>query len=381
MGWWMWWACAQEPQTCVPAPLAEGTAAADPLPTSVRWGAWETYERLPDDVDAAVEGARDQARAAGLEVARIHVGWDELEPGPGRFQLDGLTTQLDAAAGLAVQLLIETVDSEGFSLPRDLVTGDGALVDGLSFDDPLVTDRFACLLDQVLPALDDHPVFAISVGNEPDTRLDDVDPRSDEGLTWIDTLVGFLEPARDRVRAARPEIGVSMTLRQGSLEAGIDTLGPLISAGTVATFNYYCQGPDFFVQPATVVPGELDAIEAAAGGLPIVLQELGCPAGAANSTIGASETLQEQFYATVAEELAARPAFQAAFVFQLVDWSPELSATFADAFADAGFPELGAQVEESLSTLGLIRYDDGTPRPAFDVFLDALSTDPGSIRP
>lgn len=347
------------------------------LPAGNHLGVWPGYEAPPEETAAALEDHRQRALSSGMRIARVHVGWDQLELAPGRFDTSQLVEELGAATadGLAVHLLIETVDSDGLSLPSDLVVeGEPyGLVDGRRLDDPLIVDRFTALLDAVLPVLDRHEVFAISVANEPDCYLDDVDPDSPEGVAWVESLAGFLASARERVQESHPEIGVAMTLRQGSLEKGIDTLGPVIEAGDVAVFNYYCQDLSFQVQPASVVSDELEELVSASSGRPIVLQELGCPAGSTPSTIGATEAQQADFYAEVGRWMASRQEIRAAFAFQMVDWSPELSAAYAQAYAEAGYPDLGAQIAEILGTIGLLRYTDGSERPAWDTFEAALS--------
>lgn len=347
------------------------------LPAGNHLGVWPTYEAPPEVTAAALEDHWQRSLSSGMRIARVHVGWDQIELAPGRFDTSQLVEDLGAATadGLAVHLLIETVDSDGLSLPSDLVVeGEPyGLVDGRRLDDPLIVDRFTALLDAVVPILDRHDVFAISVANEPDCYLDDVAPDSAEGLAWVESLAGFLTSARERVQESHPEIGVAMTLRQGSLEKGIDTLGPIIEAGDVAVFNYYCQDLSFQVQPASVVSDELEELVSASSGRPIVLQEMGCPAGAIPSTIGATEAQQADFYAEVGRWMASREEIRAAFAFQMVDWSPELSAAYAEAYAEAGYPELGAQIAEILGTIGLLRYTDGSERPAWDAFETALS--------
>jgi hypothetical protein len=210
------------------------------------------------------------------------------------------------------------------------------------------------------------------VGNEPDAFFDDVQPASVEGKSWSDALVGFLAAARTRVHAQAPEIAVSMTLRQGSLSKGFD-LHTLIAAGDVAVFNYYCQGVDYQVEPAGAVAGQVAQMVAAADGRPVVFQELGCPAGNTPSQLAASDEKQAAFLAAVTDEMAVQPTLRAAFVFQLVDWSPTLSGQYGQAYRDLGYPALGDQIEETLSSIGLLHFANGTPRLAWSTFLGALS--------
>jgi enolase len=53
-----------------------------------------------------------------------------------------------------------------------------------------------------------------------------------------------------------------------------------------------------------------------------------------------------------------------------VDWSPEVTQIFVDILRDENVPEEFIDVfVESLETIGLIRYEDGMSRPAWDEFV------------
>lgn len=366
--------CACAPSSA--APPLDVAGALPALPQGAHLGTHITYENLPRRVAKAVDTRIGEARAAGMGISRVHVGWAELEPKPGVFDLDPLS---EALAGVptndAVLVLIETIDSDGFALPPDLVgdAGGYALAPGRQFGDAVINERFAALLKAVAPLLAARRVFAISVGNEPDNYFDDVNPASRAGAAWNRDMTAFLRSARRTIRQSLPNAAVGMTLTQISIEKGRGaSLAPILAASDVALFNYYCQDTNMQVEPAHVVAGEIDQIVARANGRPVVFQEVGCPAGAAPSRIAASAARQRAFLAAFGEELAARPELRAAFWFQAVDWSPALAAAVADALAQAGYPELGARFEETLATIGLLRYRDGVARPAWAEFLGVV---------
>jgi hypothetical protein len=53
-----------------------------------------------------------------------------------------------------------------------------------------------------------------------------------------------------------------------------------------------------------------------------------------------------------------------------VDWSPEVTAIFAQLLEEEGLPQAFIdQFSESLETIGLIHYVDGTKKDAWDEFL------------
>ena len=161
-----------------------------------------------------------------------------------------------------------------------------------------------------------------------------------------------------------------MTMRESEIGRA-DYLQPILSESDVACFNYYCQNDRLDVNPRTV-ERDVQKMLDVSGGRFIVLQEMGCPAGFdAKSRIRGSERKQRNFYRRMIEAIAAEPRIRAAFAFGLVDWSPELVHYF-DPILE-GLPQwFIASFRETLQTIGLCRYDDGTCRPALGVFLEGV---------
>jgi hypothetical protein len=321
---------------------------------------------LPPATATAIDTAWTEALARGMDVGRVQISWAELEPSPGLIDASPLVEQLDAlvADGLTPMVLIETLDSDSLELPPDLLDPDdpSLLAPGLAFDDATVTGRFAALLDVVVPVMTERGVFGVSVANEPGT-LFERDP------SGTDAVIGFLDAARSHVRALDPELGVTMTMRE--VEVGTPFLASVVGASDFASMNFYCSLPELTVD-ATAGTVRLAAMMTATGDLDVVLQEFGCPAGPDDgvSTLGATEALQAGFYADVGAALAVEPRLRAAFAFQLVDWSPEAIALFEASIQDAPQWFIDRFVE-SLATMGMRRYADGTPRPAWSAWLDA----------
>lgn len=321
---------------------------------------------LPPATAAAVDDAWTEALARGMDVGRVQISWAELETSPGRFDVSPLVEELDALVddGLTPMVLIETLDSDSLELPADLLDPDdpSRLAPGLAFDDATVTGRFAALLDVVVPVMTERGVFGVSVANEPGTLFE-------RDTSGTDAVIGFLDAARSHVHAMDPELGVTMTMRE--VEVGTPFLASVVGASDFASMNFYCALPDLTVDP-TAGTVRLAAMMAATGDLDVVLQEFGCPAGPDDgvSTLGATAALQAGFYADVAAALAVEPRLRAAFAFQLIDWSPEAIALLESSIQDAPQWFIDRFVE-SLATMGMLRYADGTPRPAWTAWLDA----------
>jgi hypothetical protein len=362
---------------------AGGPATLPLLPPGSHLGMMTSFE-LPNPQTPAQTGFLanrwSQALDAGLEVARVQVSWGELEPAPGVFDLTALTATLAAndAQGLSTFLLLETIDSDDFALPTDL--DDGAtpyrLAQGRSLSHPVILQRFSALVAALAPVLNAHRVFAVSLGNEPDNYFDDVPFSTPAGTAWAASMGDFLAAARTAVHARAPRIAVSMTLKEATVRNGAAaSLAPILRAADFGNFNYYCQDASFRVPRTLDVAAQLNALLTVVGTRAVVLQELGCPGGAATSLLGASEPQQAAFFAATIQVMRQQPRLRAAFVFQLLDWSPELAKAYSDPFRPT-YPLLADQVEESLATLGLVRWTDGTAKPAWSTVVQGISSLP-----
>lgn len=114
----------------------------------------------------------------------------------------------------------------------------------------------------------------------------------------------------------------------------------------------------------------MERATALAGDLPVVFQELGCPA---SPLLGSSEAMQTRSFEQAFQALRPDPRMRAAFVFELSDWSPEtIDLDYGDAMVmEPGLEAYWARFRAWLGTGGLLR-SDLTTRPAWEVYLDNL---------
>lgn len=354
---------------CDPEP-----AVSIPIPGDFALGTWPTYEALSTDANAVVNEKLAELDGLGMSVRRIHTSWAELESDPTTLRrlIDDERFSVDAK----IHLLLETVDSEGYVLPADLVDASTPyrLAEGRAFDDDVILERFDALLNRIAADLDDR-IIALSIGNEPDNYFDDFAESSLEGNAWRDGLLGFLAHARTRVHTVREDLPVAYTLTHGGQTKAPEAWTVLVQAGDFAAFNLYCTGDDTRTKAAGEVTSDIEHLAAAAGDKRIVVQELGCPAGVEESLLGATPAAQAAFFTDALAAMHEHPQFRAAFVFQLIDWTPELADSIASLYADAGYAELGAQVAETLTTLGLIDLVTLEPRPAWSVIREEIAAE------
>ncbi|GEM_PF-855375 len=313
-----------------------------------------------------------EALRRGLRVARIPLNWPALEPGPDRVREEELLEALLAcqSEGLAPLVEITAIDSESYELPPDLMEAPGTyrLRGGMRLDDPAILARYAKLMDRTVPMMRDHGAWGLVVANEPGNRLDDV-PAEKEAM------VNFITAARKRVRALAPRLAVLVAMRAAEVDASKPYLRDFLALGDAACFNYYAKPQKRAGMMPALESARLAAVLAAAGDKPVVFHELGCPSGRDEGKRVTEYTpaLQEAFFRFFFERMRKVKRIRAAFVFQMVDWSPKTAALFEKALEKEKVPRAFIDAfMESLLTMGLLRFPGGEEKPAWKAFLEAL---------
>ncbi|GAB5536610.1 MAG: hypothetical protein Rubg2KO_28590 [Rubricoccaceae bacterium] len=322
------------------------------------------------DLDAL--GATERALlsdgvARGMTGFALYVDWGDLEPSKGHYTLDRFEETLSALRqfGFTPFVNITVGDIGDMNLPEELSDGEGGYADGIALDDEAVLDRFGALLDRVVPIVLANGGFLLNVGNEIDDRLDG-DFRNEH-----DAYVRFVEAARERVHAIEPKLAVGVTLTTRPVREQTRTFTAMRGAADVVAFNYGPIESDLSVSDVDDIRSDFQNTIARFGDGPIVIQELTCPTA---SSMGSSEDWQRTCYETLLEEIAATPQVRFASVFTFQDFDAETCQVIQDALAldDAeGLPDnFVERYTEYLCTMGVVR-PDGTPKPAWDVILDA----------
>ena len=328
-----------------------------------------------------VQALWDQAVEAGMTVGRVQIDWSGLEPAPGQYDATEFRDALAFAerGGMHVYVTLSTLDSEELTLPADLIGPDGALNGGLRLDDPDVLARFDAFLAWFVPQLTEADIWGLSLANEFDNLIN-------EGAVSADEVLTFLSHGMDTVRALDPDLAVTATFSGGAVTTLPDFTAALIDRADLVAYNTYCLTDWITVNGPAAWQSKLDLWKRFAGDKPIFLQELGCPVGYGALTsgpyagepthIGGSRDIQADYVAFHMAAFAEDPQLRAATFFQLLDWSPEVTAHYGAAteFTEEG--EIWFRLEEWLATSGFCRSEDLSCGPAWQVWLDGLATLP-----
>ncbi|MBD3221910.1 hypothetical protein GF314_11775 [bacterium] len=369
--------CGDESDPTAPADQPRDPATLPLLPEGSHPSLVVAFEALPAATAAAAEARWDEAIDAGMAVGRVHLDWASVEPDSGVVDVEILREELARLSddGLAPLVAIMAMDTEGATLPADL---QARFEGGLAMDAPAILDRYRAMLDWTVPIIVEHGGWGLVVANENDGYLI-------ENPDQVEAVARFYRAAREHTRGLAPELAVTATHTMDGPLGGAPHYATLIAELDVASFNYYPLDHvtlELLPPTAALIDDHLVRILDAAAGKLVILQELGCPAGyPVDSALGATPAIQQEFFRLAFARLAAEPRLRAAFVFQMVDWSPDLFQMVYGDFLDAiDLPQdFVDRFEEWLLTTGLMTYDEGEVRPAWSTFLDAL--DPGSPDP
>ncbi len=314
----------------------------------------------PAATNDSIQARWQEALEAGMSVGRLQIDWTELEPAPNTYDKKALEERLIDYHNQNLQtfLLISAYDSEGPVIPADLQR--------LSFDDPILINRFRSLMDWVIPMLVQYGGYLISISNEPDNAFND-EPQLPQ------QILRFLKDVKSHIHGINDQMAVTVTIAEGSLDDGRLGIPEIINECDVACWNFYGSKFQFFdpyysAQTENEIKSDIQRMLAVSGEKKMVIQELGMYSG--NTTLDGSEEIQRNFFEVFFREMEQQERIKAAYNFQLVDWSPEVTEQYVEAFEEEGIPqEFIGQLSESLETVGLINYSDGRSKSAWNEFI------------
>ncbi|HEB86780.1 MAG TPA: hypothetical protein ENI68_07180 [Gammaproteobacteria bacterium] len=363
-----------------PASAAPGPVGNMPLlPAGSHLGMVVSFEPVPRSIRGKVNQELSTAYSKGMKITRVMADWADLEPRPGKYDLGDLREALEenSGKGLYTFVTISVLDSEGMVAPEFLMDEDdpGHLKDGKRFNDKEIVEQFSAMLEHIVPLMVSNRVFAVALSNEPQAYLE-----SHPGN--LADFVDFIRAGRDRIHAIEPRLAVTVVNvgRIMNTPLGDDPMvADLVAVSDVVTFNYgpFTNNPEeIAIDNPQRIPQDFRELAAAADGRQIILHELHCPSGyrSGKSPMNTSLTRQSECLRTSLDSMMQMPQFRAMYFASMLDWSPNLVSMFTDPLrAETSVPRLYVdQFAEWYATMGLVWYSDGTPKPAWNAFLEGL---------
>ncbi len=308
----------------------------------------------PPATSDSIEARWQEAIQAGMSVGRLQIDWPELEPEAGEYDKNALQNALEDQEdqGLQPFLLISAYDSDGPVVPDYL--------EGVSFDDPQISTRFALLMDWVIPMLAEHGGWAVTISNEPDNFFTEEPDLANE-------ILAFLKASRTHIHQLNDKMAVTITLNAGNLRQSREAMQQLQQETDVTAFNIYGAGLSGDPYTQQEIQDEIDDVLAFAGNQNVIFQEVGMHSD--QPLLESSEEIQRTFFTTFFQAMENEPRMKAAYVFQLVDWSPETIEVFNTLY-EPGVPQSFIdRYSAVLASLGLIHYETGQRKAAWDEFI------------
>jgi hypothetical protein len=296
--------------------------------------------------------AMDLARELGADSIRLSIYWDDFETSPGEFNPDPnwleIANQYYSSQGYAISLVISVLDTTETRLPSDL--------EGRSFSDPEVSERFMGLLDYVKSQLVDVELVSLAIGNEIDGVL------GSDQQAW-NAYTFFYEESASYARELWPDIPVSTKVTFDGLTGSSGSLGQSIYQNSaVIMTTYYPLNGDFTVQDPTVILDDFSTLVDLFPGKEIQLTEIGYPTSPINNS---SPEKQAQFIQNMFQAWDQHAEVISVMSYSWLTDLPEDSVRELETYYGVSSDAFG----EFLRTLGLRTFPGaGDNKIGFEVF-------------
>ncbi|MEM7736993.1 MAG: hypothetical protein AAF267_14515 [Deinococcota bacterium] len=328
---------------------------------------------VPDD--GITRQLIDSAAQAGMSGFTLYADWPELEPTEGVYNLTDLEENLTwlSSRGIRPLLNLTVVDIDDLNLYPQWLSEDGrTFATGRSFADNAIVTRFAKLLDQVVPLLTAHGGYYLGVGNE-------IDGRYSTHLAEYADYLEFVDAARAHVHSINPQLAVGVTVTAGAPLRMPSLFQRLQAVTDIVPFNYYGYDSSLALEDDEDIHATIDTIMQAYGDDLTVVTEANCPSAEAS---GSSPDLQAACLEVLLESFQRYPQIRYLSVFSLTDFDDETCELIFDAFriAEEDLPDwYMGPLEGFLCEIGIVAAD-GTPKPAWDVFLAQAQKLSGTVK-
>jgi hypothetical protein len=298
--------------------------------------------RFPISEDAYLDAVREQVQL-GVQGTYPNIKWSDLSDANSMKPLQDQIGISKFVGGDSV-LCVKILDTTNRVTPSTYQT--------LALDDPKVVEAWEETILEVAKNLPKN-LKAIALGNEVDVYLKDHPKELPAFISLVKTARALLKGA-----GVKAPVGV-ITTYEGAVKSP-ELVKQIHSNFDIVMMTYYPIDSSFQVMPVKSVGSHFEKMVNLAGGKPLFLTEVGCPAGVAN---GSSEDTQAEFVGEAFKQLRTHDG----------------KIVFANFFIQTDFPDPLVDMLEGyyrlkddrfrsyLATLGLTK-SDGTRRKAFSVF-------------
>lgn len=221
------------------------------------------------------------AKDVGSMVNGVHLAWDALETSSlqnDHQEIDNIN-EFYSQQNTGITLSISPIHSVTNNLPSDLKA--------LSFDNPVVIERYKKMLDYIKDHLASVNIISLTIGNEIDAYL------KDDSQKWLE-YQNFYSSVASYARSILPntKISTEFTFMQGYLGGAKPFIKEINKISDIIGVSYYPRDSEGLVLNPRIVHQNFKTLSNAFPGKPIYIFQLGYPSG---NLLESSEGIQEDF--------------------------------------------------------------------------------------
>jgi hypothetical protein len=305
----------------------------------------------------------NEVTSKGVNIFGMSPEWPDLEPSPNVFSfqdqiINPLTlTDADKTKFKSYILVLKMIDSRRKTVPADLSS--------LSFDNPLMLNRFKSLIDNLSTLASVSRISHILIGNEVDGYLS-------SHPAELNAFSTFYQEAISEIHIKMPLVKVGTILTFSSALNNPVIFNTLAPASDFICYTYYPTNdaaPNWQMRNPSEAVADINLMAQKAGNKPFAFTEIGYPSSPENNS---SEILQKQFVENMFDALRTyKENGKLEFIFYhgLYDYPTGFCSQYAqsqnvDSSYLCGF----------MNNLGLKNYATGAPKQSWDMFVNKLST-------
>lgn len=301
---------------------------------------------------------------AGVNLIHIAPRWDEIESSPGSINFEGVrfapvSIINDRYPSLLREfvVVIKMIDTNVRTMPIDIAQKP--------FDDPEVLSRFEKIIDTLAENPISRKIDVLLIGNEIDSYLVS-HPQE------IDAAKIFYQAAGDRIHQKMPHIQVGTIFTRQGASRDLNTFNSFNTHSDVIVYTYYPfggLGGNVVMRPVSDIKSDLETLATLAGDKPFGFTEIGYSSSEISQS---SESEQKDFVNEIFKVLSPyAKTGQLEFMHYMMtfDPPPELTKNYAKA---QGVDN--ASFNSMMNDLGLIDYDTGRKKPAWDAFKNGIES-------
>lgn len=302
-----------------------------------------------------------------MESSFTAINWSTIEPINGNFNSSLIAGYLDVmniyypAYGIPVALQIAPINTTTKETPADLLS--------ISFDSPLMINRFKVFLDTLFSHLPNLELSQLNIGNESDIFMGTNALDYGAYKTFLDSVIPYAKQLYQNLHGTDLKVGTTLTF-SGLNSPSTDVLCQNLNANLdIVSVTYYPLNANFTMKNPSVVPQDFASLVAhyPDTSQPIYFAECGYSSSA---TCNSSEQLQSEFFTTVFQTWDLySDNIKYLTIFKSTDWSQQAVDQLGLYYgiSDPVFLEY-------LRTLGVRTYaGNGMNKPAYETILCELA--------